>query len=176
VIRFSCPRCQSVLESPDPTAGGNVLCPTCHQKLQVPLPPRDQTVLGEPVPAPVYPTAVVVGEPTPAGLPAPDPTSGDLTLVYLGIGIGLLFFLCLVPFFGVVSVTAPSEAPWDMVGAGGFPTPSLFSESWHGKVILVLTVLVTLGTILSLVLYLTLPRRSPMSSCPSRGPWPAGGV
>ena len=47
MIRFSCPRCKSVLDSPDQQAGNKIECPKCQQRLQIPLPPRNKTVLGE---------------------------------------------------------------------------------------------------------------------------------
>jgi len=46
MITFSCPRCQSVLEQPDGAAGTKVACPKCSQRLQVPLPPQNKTILG----------------------------------------------------------------------------------------------------------------------------------
>src|SRR5690349_10005630 len=47
MIRYSCPTCKSVLESPDDKKERKVLCPKCGQKLQIPVPPsRNRTVLG----------------------------------------------------------------------------------------------------------------------------------
>ncbi|HJT78209.1 MAG TPA: hypothetical protein VJ739_13480 [Gemmataceae bacterium] len=84
MIRYACPRCKAVLESPDRKAGQKVHCPGCGQRLQIPLPPRNRTVLAplvpapppeqagtQPVPAASYPRAVPV-QPPPAW-PAPPP-------------------------------------------------------------------------------------------------------
>jgi hypothetical protein len=48
MIRFACPACQTVLQSPDPGAGNKVACPKCGQRLQIPGAParRNRTVLG----------------------------------------------------------------------------------------------------------------------------------
>jgi DNA-directed RNA polymerase subunit M/transcription elongation factor TFIIS len=37
MIRYTCPSCNTLLESPDHKVGTSVACPTCEQKLQVPL-------------------------------------------------------------------------------------------------------------------------------------------
>src|SRR5947209_18939112 len=46
MIRFGCPRCKSVLECPDQSIGKKRDCPKCGQRLQVPAPPPNRTVLG----------------------------------------------------------------------------------------------------------------------------------
>jgi HEAT repeat protein len=51
VIRFSCPKCQTLLETADQGAGGQLTCPKCDALLQVPLPPPAKTVLGTLLPA-----------------------------------------------------------------------------------------------------------------------------
>jgi DNA-directed RNA polymerase subunit M/transcription elongation factor TFIIS len=38
MIRFQCPRCQSVLEAPERKGGTKVNCLKCRQRLQIPLP------------------------------------------------------------------------------------------------------------------------------------------
>lgn len=45
MLRFQCPTCQTVNEAPDDHAGGKVLCNSCGQKLQIPVPPKTKTVL-----------------------------------------------------------------------------------------------------------------------------------
>lgn len=45
MIRFACPRCKSVLESPDHKAGSKVACPKCQQRLLIPTLPRSKTIL-----------------------------------------------------------------------------------------------------------------------------------
>lgn len=52
MIRFGCPTCRSVLESPERKAGDKIACPKCGQRLQVPAPPRNKTVLGTIFPEP----------------------------------------------------------------------------------------------------------------------------
>ena len=47
MIRFFCPRCKSVLEQPDNAGGTKVACPQCGQRLQVPFPPANKTILGD---------------------------------------------------------------------------------------------------------------------------------
>jgi hypothetical protein len=50
MIRFACPRCQSILKVDDADFGRKGPCPRCGQRLQVPLPPRralHRTVLGK---------------------------------------------------------------------------------------------------------------------------------
>ncbi len=74
-IRFSCPRCSSVLESPDNSAGLKFSCGKCGQRLQVPEPPKpppqpplNKTVLGKledmvdavPVSLPVSPAPLIL--------------------------------------------------------------------------------------------------------------------
>jgi hypothetical protein len=48
-ITFACPQCRQSLTRPDTDAGTKTFCPSCHQKLRVPTPPRptDRTMLGE---------------------------------------------------------------------------------------------------------------------------------
>ena len=45
MIRFACPRCNSVLDAPDQKAGSKVACPKCQQRLQIPGPPLNKTIL-----------------------------------------------------------------------------------------------------------------------------------
>jgi hypothetical protein len=54
-----CPRCKSVLESPEQKAGDKVSCPKCQQRLQVPGLPRDKTILAPPVPSPSSPSSPI---------------------------------------------------------------------------------------------------------------------
>lgn len=46
MIHFLCPRCQASLKVPDNAAGRKGPCPKCGQRLQVPQPRRNRTVLG----------------------------------------------------------------------------------------------------------------------------------
>src|SRR5689334_8153746 len=47
MIRYTCPRCKTALESPEHRAGQKSACPRCRQCLLVPRPPR-----GNPRPTP----------------------------------------------------------------------------------------------------------------------------
>lgn len=53
MIRFQCPTCQTVLQSPGHTAGVKVACVKCGQRLLVPNPVKptagNKTVLGKPM-------------------------------------------------------------------------------------------------------------------------------
>jgi transcription elongation factor Elf1 len=54
-IRFSCPRCRTGFESPASQAGTKFHCSACGQRIEVPAPPPNKTVLGslDPLPPPV---------------------------------------------------------------------------------------------------------------------------
>jgi DNA-directed RNA polymerase subunit RPC12/RpoP len=67
MIRFSCPRCQSLLEQPIDAAGQKLPCPVCGQRLQVPALPENRTVLAN-----LIPDNQVV-----AGSSAPSPPTGS---------------------------------------------------------------------------------------------------
>lgn len=46
MIRFQCPRCESILEAPDNRAGDKISCPKCQQRLEIPIPPpQAKTIL-----------------------------------------------------------------------------------------------------------------------------------
>jgi hypothetical protein len=45
-VRFSCPRCRASFESPASQAGTKFHCSGCGQRIQVPNPPPNKTVLG----------------------------------------------------------------------------------------------------------------------------------
>src|SRR4051794_34939084 len=45
MIRFACPKCKAVLECPDDEAGSKMGCPHCGQRLQIPTPPPNRTIL-----------------------------------------------------------------------------------------------------------------------------------
>jgi DNA-directed RNA polymerase subunit RPC12/RpoP len=51
MIRFGCPVCKTALECPDRKAGRKLPCPKCGQRLLVPSPTRNQTMLGEALPS-----------------------------------------------------------------------------------------------------------------------------
>jgi hypothetical protein len=53
MIAFNCPKCKSLVRRQDSDAGIKIPCPTCGQRLQIPLPPEPEskTVMGELLPA-----------------------------------------------------------------------------------------------------------------------------
>jgi DNA-directed RNA polymerase subunit RPC12/RpoP len=59
MIQFACPRCQKVLQAEESATGNKVDCPGCGQRLQVPAPALNKTLLGtlipESPPAPAIP-------------------------------------------------------------------------------------------------------------------------
>lgn len=112
MIRFLCPTCKSVLQSPGQTAGDKVACPKCGQRVLVPNPVKpaaaNKTVLGTALPesnSPVAANSTVpdsrplsppqplpsLPPPTAAAVPAPQNTalssakpSGDVGPEWLG--------------------------------------------------------------------------------------------
>jgi hypothetical protein len=67
MIRFVCPACNGVVESPESAAGSKLPCPHCGQRLQIPYPPN-KTVLGSLLP--VAPSQT--NKPQPPRLPLPS--------------------------------------------------------------------------------------------------------
>ena len=68
MIRFACPRCKTVHERPENEAGSKFACPNCQQRLQVPLPPENKTMIGSlvaPGRNPIAPPPAVPREPRP---------------------------------------------------------------------------------------------------------------
>jgi DNA-directed RNA polymerase subunit RPC12/RpoP len=65
MIHYSCPRCSAILQAADQEAGSKVACPHCGQRLQLPLPPVNKTVLAPAVDAAgaKYPLAIPLGPP-----------------------------------------------------------------------------------------------------------------
>jgi DNA-directed RNA polymerase subunit RPC12/RpoP len=47
MVRYLCPMCKKVLTANDAEAGGKLDCPQCGQRLEVPAPPLNKTILGE---------------------------------------------------------------------------------------------------------------------------------
>ncbi len=117
MIRFSCPICSSILESPEKKAGLKIHCPKCRQKLQVPIPQQAKTRLGKLV-EPSQPSAPTRAATNPAG-PRPQrqqaPTNGASkrwsakTLLLAGI----VLFAC--SFAGVAAAIGVS---WYVIGQG----------------------------------------------------------
>jgi S1-C subfamily serine protease len=74
MIRFSCPACKKLLQAGLQHSGTKMACPGCGQRLQVPAPPQNKTVLGELAPdnGPAA-GAFAPGSPSPAASPAAGP-------------------------------------------------------------------------------------------------------
>ncbi|MGH7172770.1 MAG: hypothetical protein ACRELG_21010 [Gemmataceae bacterium] len=81
MIRFTCPTCKTVLQSPGPTAGNKVACPKCGQRLLVPNPVKpaagNKTTLG---------AAPKAGGPLPFAPPRRNPRAARLAL-FLALGL-----------------------------------------------------------------------------------------
>src|SRR5688500_16138627 len=86
MIRFACPRCSVVYTAPDRAVGKKTTCRSCQQRLQVPTPSLNHTVLGKLLPSPQStspaPMAIPVGVPAtvPVALTSPQPTAGTSPL------------------------------------------------------------------------------------------------
>jgi DNA-directed RNA polymerase subunit RPC12/RpoP len=109
-VRYNCPRCKKPLESPAIEAGTKKPCPSCGQRLQVPMPPPpppglNKTILatseGNPQAAGVSTAPPPMGSvvSNPAAAPAAQTTPGSLfsrPLAVIGgiVAAGVLFLLC----------------------------------------------------------------------------------
>lgn len=78
MIRFACPTCRVILESPDNSQGQKITCPRCGQRLQIPAPPQPRTPRG----SLSLPTRPEIRRTMPQGIaplpwiaPTPNPTS-----------------------------------------------------------------------------------------------------
>jgi hypothetical protein len=120
MIRFACPTCKGIFEAPDHCGGGKVACPGCGQRLQIPLPPRDKTVLAPLVPhqpsvpsAVASPSATVPASATSAAPPAPPAPGQSLPWERISLyggaaaGVALLVWLIVVL---IRSATPPAGA------------------------------------------------------------------
>jgi hypothetical protein len=103
MFQFRCPRCQSTVVASNEVAGAKMPCPTCGQRLQVPV-PRNKTVLAEFVPG----TPQVIVEEIAPGRDHVDPTPRGRTLRRLVAGGVVLAFLA-----GIVAgaLSLPSRKP-----------------------------------------------------------------
>jgi hypothetical protein len=131
MIRYACPRCRTVLECPDQAAGSKHACPTCGQRLQVPLPPPNKTVLAPLVlpQGPPYPQAVPVRLPvaqlvpeTPAAAPAaPEGRGRGLRVALLGC--------CAAALAAGLFLLAGGVA---YVASSGWSIPRAVAKGWGG--------------------------------------------
>lgn len=70
MLRFSCPKCALVLQTPDESAGQNTVCPKCKTLQQVPLRKEDKTVSPPPLQIPAKPSSRTNHPPTVIEKPA----------------------------------------------------------------------------------------------------------
>jgi S1-C subfamily serine protease len=68
MIRFSCPACKKLLQATLQQSGVKMSCPGCDQRLQVPAPPRNKTILGD-----LVTDGNHAPSPAAAAAPAPNP-------------------------------------------------------------------------------------------------------
>lgn len=73
-IRFRCPTCKKSLKADDDKAGTKTNCPDCGQRIRVPKPPMQKTVLGE-LETGMTHAASDVGQPA-SGITSAIPPSG----------------------------------------------------------------------------------------------------
>jgi hypothetical protein len=83
-----------------------------------------------------------------------------MTLVCLGVGIAFLVFLSLIPLFPMMSMSVSMRMGGVAVDSQSQSSPSLFSDNWHGKVLLIVGLVVSLVAIGGLVLCLMMPPRT----------------
>jgi S1-C subfamily serine protease/phage FluMu protein Com len=84
MIRFHCPKCKKVLQAAEQQGGLKAACPGCGQRLQIPAPDQNKTVLGSLLPA-RNPTAGQTATP-PAGSSAPAATQAGRMWFYADKG------------------------------------------------------------------------------------------
>src|SRR5262249_28545151 len=123
VIRCICPRCKSTLEVPERNAGKKGRCPSCGQRLRVPLPPPNKTLLA-PLAPPDPPGDPMNNSPSrPTTRPGPDSVDHTGTqprgphhhspaqmysTLFLGLGILFSVFAVLVPVL-ISAAAGPSH-------------------------------------------------------------------
>lgn len=61
-IHFVCPACNKAYHAPDHAVGHKGSCSHCHQRIQVPPPVRNKTVLGRVLPSQPQPSTQTEGE------------------------------------------------------------------------------------------------------------------
>src|SRR6516162_2874919 len=95
MLRYMCPRCKSVLESPEQKAGDKVSCPKCQQRLQVPGLPRDKTILAPPIPGPSSPSSPIPPQAIPVVLEEiPKPSRRRKMVMVLCTCVVFLTLIC----------------------------------------------------------------------------------
>lgn len=73
MIRFSCPKCRSVVKVDDHRAGGHVYCPSCGDRLLIPTPAPQALPVACPI-EPMQPATAATANPF--GLSQPGPAAG----------------------------------------------------------------------------------------------------
>lgn len=109
MLRFLCPSCQSSLQVPESTAGKKGSCPRCGQRLQVPMPPRNRTVLG------VLPDATTSyatpSLPTPTASPPPLAEYAPPARLPQGTKLGCVALTIVLIAVGALGVSVLTFAP-----------------------------------------------------------------
>lgn len=95
-IRFQCPSCSAEITAKPQYAGAKFPCPTCGQRLQVP-PPRNRTVLGEPLEPSENPLRLS---------PRPAPRGKSLSESLQDIAKGLVSLILIVFIVGACAICA----------------------------------------------------------------------
>ncbi len=102
MIRFSCPSCTLVLKAAPEHAGGKVCCPRCAQRLRVPAPAQNKTILGSLLPAQgsgaANPTALAM--PFSAGPTAAGPRTLRRRMIVAGAAVLGCFVALLIVLLG----------------------------------------------------------------------------
>jgi DNA-directed RNA polymerase subunit RPC12/RpoP len=127
MIQFRCPTCKSTMEVSDDKGGTKVPCPFCNQRLLIPPPNRNKTVLGESLSGPPSPPNTPVGDRPVGGTPLPGPPPDEKwwrgsildpryirrqeertwnTLKWVLIGTGIFFGVLILGFCLFISVMA----------------------------------------------------------------------
>lgn len=150
MIRFTCPTCKSVLQSPGHTAGSKVACSKCGQRLLVPNPVQpaagNKTVLGAllpdsagpPVPAaaPFSPPRSDVPDVIPVTVPNDESSSGKKSSVQMSIIAGALAVIAaVVVWWAVIEyVVGPAKyraAQYNKYQRDShYPGASIHEHSW----------------------------------------------
>jgi hypothetical protein len=100
MIRFACVRCGCMLNARPEHAGGKVSCPSCSQRLEIPAPSTNKTVLAPLVVTPSRPPSPIVPV-TEALAPPPEPLPPRRMPPGTRLGL-LLLVVVLLPALGLV--------------------------------------------------------------------------
>jgi len=80
MVKFTCPVCKENLSAPTDQIGTKSSCPNCGQRLQIPNPAVNKTILGELPSQPSIASQSVKSDP-PRRLPPPIPPNEDISVI-----------------------------------------------------------------------------------------------